>query len=349
MNKLTNKVAGKGKIFLPIALAILIAGIVLAAIFGVNVAPAYSSEKALKIHVNSFYSEERVNSVESALAPIFSKESVDESYIRVEQSTSANDFTIVYAYKGKLSSATLESLRDKAAEALVGENGALDGLDEDLVTVSTSYLEPHTVLSKGFALRAAIAGGVLLIAVFVYTAIRHKLAAGVIAAAITFVSLALSASLTVIVRVAVSSTCVNAWFLSETLGAIFGVVVAGKLHKGESSKENEGLSAKEIVEKEMPEKPLLVAAAAVLLGFVIIGAAGTSPVQRLSLIAIFGAVSAYFTAGILFPAVYPPILEKLQKKRAEKRRYDYKKNKTAKDKKAVNAESETKINGAEQA
>ena len=74
MNKFTNKIAGKFKIFLPVALLILVAGIVLAAIFGMNTAPEYGSEKTLKIHVNSYYSEERVNAVETACAKVFSDE-----------------------------------------------------------------------------------------------------------------------------------------------------------------------------------------------------------------------------------------------------------------------------------
>ena len=94
MNKFTNKIAGKFKIFLPVALLILVAGIVLAAIFGMNTAPEYGSEKTLKIHVNSYYSEERVNAVETACAKVFSDKSVDESYKRVERSASANDLRL---------------------------------------------------------------------------------------------------------------------------------------------------------------------------------------------------------------------------------------------------------------
>lgn len=349
MNKFTNKVAGKGKLFLPIALAILIAGIVIAAIFGLNVAPEYDAEKTLKIHVNSYYSDARAEAVENVCGKVLSDKSVDESYVRVQRSTSANDYTIVYSFKGDFSDDKLEEVRGEAAaklaEAMQGD-GALKGLDEDLVSVSVSSLSVYTAFSKGFVLRACIAGGVLLIAAFVYAALRHKLAAGVIAAAISFVSLALTAALTAILRIPVSSTCANALFLAEALGAVFGVVVAGKMHAAETSEENEGLTAKEIVAKEMPEKSLFVAAAATLLGFVIIGAAGISPVQRLAVIAIFGVLSAYFTAGILFPAIYPPIFERLQKKRAEKRRYDYKKNKPAKEK--VSAD-DTTTNAAEHA
>lgn len=330
MNKFTNKIAGKFKIFLPAALLILVAGIVLAAIFGMNTAPEYGSEKTLKIHVNSYYSEERVNAVESACAKVFSDKSVDESYKRVERSASANDYTIVYSFKGDFSDEKLNELRTEVAAKLTGENGALNGIDEDLVSVSASSSVPHTARSAHFILRAAIAGGVLLVAVFVYTAIRHKLAGGVIAAAITLVTLALTTALTVIVRVPVSSTCANALFLSTVLGAVYGVAVAGKMRKAETNEENEGLSAKEIVAKEMPEKPLLIATCATAVGIVLIGAMGISPVQWLSLIALLGLASAYFTAGILFPSVYPPIFEKLQKKRAAKRRYDYKKTKNAK-------------------
>ena len=330
MNKFTNKIAGKFKIFLPVALLILVAGIVLAAIFGMNTSPEYGSEKTLKIHVNSYYSEERVNAVETACAKVFSDKSVDESYKRVERSASANDYTIVYSFKGDFSNEKLNELRTEVAAKLTGENGALNGIDEDLVSVSASSSVPHTARSAHFILRAAIAGGVLLVAVFVYTAIRHKLAGGVIAAAITLVTLALTTALTVIVRVPVSSTCANALFLSTVLGAVYGVAVAGKMRKAETNEENEGLSAKEIVAKEMPEKPLLIATCALAVGIVLIGAMGISPVQWLSLIALLGLASAYFTAGILFPSIYPPIFEKLQKKRAAKRRYDYKKTKNAK-------------------
>lgn len=340
MNKFTNKIAGKFKIFLPVALLILVAGIVLAAIFGMNTAPEYGSEKTLKIHVNSYYSEERVNAVETACAKVFSDKSVGESYKRVERSASANDYTIVYSFKGDFSDEKLNELRTEVAAKLTGENGALYGIDEDLVSVSASSSVPHTARSAHFILRAAIAGGVLLVAVFVYTAIRHKLAGGVIAAAITLVTLALTTALTVIVRVPVSSTCANALFLSTVLGAVYGVAVAGKMRKAETNEENEGLSAKEIVAKEMPEKPLLIATCALAAGIVLIGAMGISPVQWLSLIALLGLASAYFTAGILFPSVYPPIFEKLQKKRAAKRRYDYKKTKNAKP-----ADGQTKKDG----
>ena len=250
MNKFTNKIAGKFKIFLPVALLILVAGIVLAAIFGMNTAPEYGSEKTLKIHVNSYYSEERVNAVETACAKVFSDKSVDESYKRVERSASANDYTIVYSFKGDFSDEKLNELRTEVAAKLTGENGALNGIDEDLVSVSASSSVPHTARSAHFILRAAIAGGVLLVAVFVYTAIRHKLAGGVIAAAITLVTLALTTALTVIVRVPVSSTCANALFVSTVLGAVYGVAVAGKMRKAETNEENEGLSAKEIVAKE---------------------------------------------------------------------------------------------------
>lgn len=82
MNKFTKKVAGKGKLFLPIALAILIAGIVIAAIFGLNVAPEYDAEKTLKIHVNSYYSDARVEAVENVCGKVLSDKSVDESYVR---------------------------------------------------------------------------------------------------------------------------------------------------------------------------------------------------------------------------------------------------------------------------
>ena len=343
MNKFTNKLAGKGKIFLPIALAILIAGIVIAAIFGLNVAPEYASEKTLTIRLE-FSSPARVEAIKTTCAKVFSDNSVDESYVRVEDAT--NESIIVYSFKDDFSNEKLDALRNEVQLKLTADEGAFSGFDEDLVSVSVSSLSVYTAFSKGFVLRACIAGGVLLIAAFVYAALRHKLAAGVIAAAISFVSLALTAALTAILRIPVSSTCANALFLAEALGAVFGVVVAGKMHAAETSEENEGLTAKEIVAKAMPGKSLFVAAAATLLGFVIIGAAGISPVQRLAVIAIFGVLSAYFTAGILFPAIYPPIFERLQKKRAEKRRYDYKKNKPAKEKLSAD---DTTTNAAEHA
>ena len=150
MNKFTNKIAGKFKIFLPVALLILVAGIVLAAIFGMNTAPEYGSEKTLKIHVNSYYSEERVNAVETACAKVFSDKSVDESYKRVERSASANDYTIVYSFKGDFSDEKLNELRTEVAAKLTGENGALNGIDEDLVSVSASSSVPHTARSAHF-------------------------------------------------------------------------------------------------------------------------------------------------------------------------------------------------------
>ena len=82
MNKFTKKITGKFGAFLPVALIILVVGIVITAIFGWNVAPAYDNAQTVKISVNSYYSEERVNALQNICKQEFSKANLSPDYSR---------------------------------------------------------------------------------------------------------------------------------------------------------------------------------------------------------------------------------------------------------------------------
>lgn len=338
MNKFTKKIAEKYGIFVPVALVVLVLGIVLTAIFGWNIAPAYDSGVTVKISVNSYYTDERVDALQGICKKEFSLSNISPDYVKTERRTTANNYAVVYSFGGgetKTFDAACEKIRVNIKEAAAESDSALNGL-EDFVFVSYEVKTAQTTRSSHFILRACIAGGVLLIATFIYVSLRYKIAAGITATAIALVTLGLTASVAVIARIPVSSTCANALFLSLLLGAIFGVVAAGKMHAAEKDEENAELSSAELVVKGMPEKTLIVLSAAIALGILLIGAMGTAPVQWLSLITFIGLACALFTAGILFPAIYPPVLTKLRVARAARRRYDYnKKAKATKQPKAA--------------
>ena len=352
MNKFTKKIAGKFGIFAPIALAILIAGIVVAAIFGFNTAPAYSDVKTLTVKVNSYYTEERVSAVKDVCKAEFSKAGVSSLFDETDVSTSLNNYEIVYCFKAdeKADFAELKkNVEEKltaAAEASGENKTALEGL-QTLLRVTVNEKTAMRTATRHFALRAAIAGGVLLLAVFVYVSLRHKLAAGLAAAAIALVTLGLTVALTAICRIPFSAMSVNAWFISLLFGALFGTIAAGRMHAAEKDEENAGLDAKEITVKGASEKTLFALSAGIALGTLLIGAMGFTPAQWFSLLVIAGLASALFTAGILYPAMYSSILKKLLVSRAERSRYDYvKKSRSEKKKNAAQAtESAAAENG----
>lgn len=347
MNKFTKKITGKFGVFLPVALIILVAGIVFAAIFGWNVAPAYDNAQKVKISVNSYYSEERVNALQNICKQEFSKANVSPDFSETDKGSTTNNYAIVYSFplgnEDKIESAC-EAIRTKIKETAADESNAdLYGIG-NFISVGSETKVPFVTRSSHFILRACIAGGVALLATFIYVTLRHKIAAGVTATAIALVTLGLTAAITVIVRIPVSSTCANALFLSLLFGAVFGTVVAGKMHREETDEENAELSSEELTAKGIPAKTLFVLSAAIGLGTLLIGAMGVTPVQWLSLIALIGLICALFTAGILFPAIYPPVLNKLRAHRAAKRRYDYnKKAKTPKNGEKVKAIDENTV------
>ena len=338
MNKFTKKIAGKYGIFVPVALVILVIGIVMTAIFGWNVAPAYDNAQKVKISVNSYYTEDRVAALESICKKEFSAAKLSPDYNKTERRTTTNNYAIVYSFSGgeeENFDTACEAIRAKIKESAADESGVLYGL-EDFVFVSREAKTPLVTRSSHFILRACIAGGVLLLAGFVYVSLRHKLAAGFTATAIALVTLGLTAAIAVIARIPVSSTCAGALFLSLVFGEAFGVIVAQNMRKEEQNEENADLSSEDLTAKGIPAKTLFILSAAIALGTLLIGALGTTPVQYLSLITLIGLLCALFTAGILFPAIYPPVLTRLRVYRAAKRRYDYDK----KAKKKKNGEKE---------
>lgn len=350
MNKFTKKIVGKFGIFAPVALAILVAGILVACIFGFNTAHAYDDMTTLTVSVTSYKSDNRVEAVEKVCEGALEEVGIRSYFHEVDVRTSMNSYDIVYCIENASEEdlATLklyvETKIHNASEATGEDETALKGL-EDFMRVTINEKIALRTATKHFALRASIAAVVLLAAAFVYVLLRHKLAAAVSATVIALLTLALTVALTAIFRMPFSTLSVGIWFIALVLGETFGTVTAAKMHETEKDKENEGLTAKELTEKGSSEKTLLVLSAAIALGVLLIGIMGISPVQWYALNALLALASALFTAGVLFPATYPAILEKLLVSRAKKRRYDYKK--SAKKEKTVAESKEEKTSDAE--
>lgn len=336
MNKMTKKIVGKFGIFAPIALIVLIVGIVFTALFGWNVAPSYDAAKTVRISVNSTYTEARETELHIAAESVFDSKALQYDFVRTEEGAT-NNYSVVYSFSHSVDADMEEVcslIREKIAEKTANVDGALYGLD-DFIFVTGSEKTPLTVRSQHFILRAVIAAIVVLIVTFIYVALRHKIAAAFVAVCVAACSLLLTMSLVAIVRVPVSANCVNALIISLLFGVVYGTLVAGKLRATVRDKENAELSAKELVVKAAPEKLSAGVAASLAVALLLVGAMGTTPVQWLVLIALLGLVSSYFTAAILFPAVCPAFLEKVLASRAKKKRYDYKKEKKSKRKKSV--------------
>lgn len=328
MNKFTKKVVGKRGLFLAIALVIIVAGIVIGAIFGFNAAPAYDDVKTVTVKVTSYYTEDRVNEVKKICDDEFSSAKISPLFTEVDVSTSLNNYEVVYCFKAKETAdfaAIKTSIETKlnASATATGENQtALSGL-QSFLRVSINSKEAVRTATNHFALRASIAGAVLLVVVFVYMALRHKLAAGCATLLMSLTTLALTAALTAICRIPFYATSVNAWFISLLFGAVFGTIVAGKTHEAEKEGAESGKSAEEITIEGAGNRTLFVLSAGILLGTILIGAMGITPTQWFAVLVLLGLVSAFFTAGVLYPAVYPSVLTKLLASRAAKRRYDY--------------------------
>ena len=196
MNKFTKKITGKYGVFLPVALIILVIGIVMTAIFGWNVSPAYDNAQTVKISVNSYYTEDRVNALQGICNKEFSSAKISPDYVKTESRTTTNNYAIVYSFAGgeaESFTTACDAIRTKIKEAAADESSVLYGL-EDFVFVSLESKVPFVTRSSHFILRACIAGGVALLATFIYVSLRHKIAAGFTATAIALVTLGLTAA-----------------------------------------------------------------------------------------------------------------------------------------------------------
>ena len=321
MNKILAKTIGKWKIWAIVAAVVLLAGVIVSAIFGFNLSSTVDDTKTVTVRVESYLSEPQAAKVENICIAEFNKVGAYTDY-EVEASIANGKVKeYVYTFDANTSRATLETAQGKIKAAFESEE-SLKGL---FLYVTVNENATIGILAKGFVWRAALAFAVATVALFIYSAIRHKVAQGLLVTGVTVLGTALAVVLVGLVRIPVTTTIVYAFAFAFIYSAFGALTFAASVKSGLKDPENAEKSVEEIVVSSVAVKETVIFAGALLLALILVGAIAITAVSWLAVAAIIGLVAGLYTTLIFLPSVYLPV-KKCADKRAEKRaRYDYKK------------------------
>lgn len=326
MNKFLAKTIGQWKIWSLIAAVALVAGIAIGTIFGFNAATTADSVNTLTVRMESYNSSAAVEKIEEITKSKLGEKNLKEAYTVDVEISDGKVHEYVYTFSEKTSAKTLNEVKENVKTAFEAEKvNAESALYNAFVYVTVNEAEATATLAKGFVWRGLLAGAVLAVLVFAYSAIRHKLHLGLLSGGATLLSGGLTISLIALLRIPVTASVSYAIAFSMLYAAAAAMLFASHAKEAFNDPENDGKDVKETTLGCTPANLLGLFAATALVALVLVGAIAVTPVSWLAVAAILGLVSGTFATLILLPSVYVPVKTALLKRAEKRARYDYKK------------------------
>ncbi|MBQ8885718.1 MAG: hypothetical protein IJY62_05075 [Clostridia bacterium] len=325
MSKLLNKTVTKRGLWAIVCAAVLVAGLIVGLIFGFNASATTASVKTLTVQINSYAGDtETVETVERVANSKIKALKLNKEYVVEGEIADGNVYEFIYVFDEKTSDETLAKAETSIKEA-IDKKESEGALGTAFVGVTTNSEAAVETLAKGFVWRGIVAAAVVLVFVFVYTAIRFKPLGGAMVTGAGFISLLLTTAIASLVRIPVTATFAYAAAFSVLFASAVAAVVVGtarKAFKAEENKEkdNAAVVAESVSVKEIFGFSIVLAVAALLVGMV-----STTAVQWFTVAAVVAIASGLFAALFVMPAWYVAFKAVADKKAAAKARYDYKK------------------------
>ena len=333
MNKIVSKTVGKIKLLSILSAAILVVGIVLCAIFGLNNSAVRADKQYLTVSMNRITFKNEKADVEELCSSVFEEKNVN--YVeKIVSELSGDTAQIVYVF-------------DKDAD--------LTAVKTTLETQFAAQPENGLVVSKGEAVahqaivkeenwrsaRAAIAVTVFAVFATLYVYLRYKAAQSLAFGASLVVAGGLTFALMACTRIPVTSTFAYVLLTAVFAAAVGGLLTLNKFRSAQKDGALKELSAEESIVNSVALKANVIFFAALLIAFVLLGAIAATNVRWFALGGIVGLVSAAFASVIFMPAVWLPIKKALDKRAEMRARYDYKKAPVAKSEKEEKTEEQS--------
>lgn len=342
MNKFLAKTIGQWKIWSLIAAVLLVAGIVVGAVFGFNAATTADSVNTLTVRMESYNSTAAVARIEEITNAKLGEKYLKEKYTIDVEISDGKVHEYVYTFDSKTSVKTLNEVKENVKTAFEAEKtNAESALYNAFVYVTVNEAEAVATLASGFVWRGFLAGAVLAVLVFAYSAIRHKFHLGLLTGGATLLGGGLTIALIALLRIPSTASVSYAIAFSMLYAAAVAMLFASHVKDGFDAPENEGKDVKEKTLGCVPAPLTGLFAATLLVALVLVGAIAVTPVSWLAVAAILGLVASTFVTLMLLPSVYVPVRTALNKRAEKRARYDYKKGakKAAKAEKSETAEN----------
>lgn len=318
---------------LAVSLALIIAGAFMFGFLGFNPDSTTKDHAVIEVSDSGYmafqtdFREELQNYCTDRISAEYDVAGVDYN-----SSTSAGGVIEYVLRSGTPTQEFLDTLRGEIAAS------GIEGIDIADVSVSV-----HNVENEGYTQyiwRTAIAGGVALVILFAYVAIRFRVGMGVSALVAAVHDVLLTLAVVALLRIPAGVALIGVAAFSLLLSAILNLTVLGRM-RSDFRNQPEGLSARDAVAQSVAasRKNVLVIAvtmAAVWVVFGVIGAIVGMDLLTIMLCALMSVVVSTYSSLIFMPALYACIKEKSDAKKADKARYNYESDKKrAKEEKAA--------------
>ena len=301
------KAAKKFNLIAILCAVVLIAGIVVGAVFGLNKETSMKSYQALTLQVSGVSFETQNETVKSTVEDKLAQAGASYSFkSEADVATAEKEYVYYFEIGEDLTAAeraAKEAITALSASAKNAINGGQVFVSEETVVRNTPAA--HTV-------RAIIAVAVITVLAFVYTALRYKLVGGIVTAVAVALSAGLSFALSAITRIPASNTVVAVFAVAALLGAVTTVMTLGKAKAYEETEaaktadEDEKTLASTAIKSALALGVALAGALVVMLAF---GPSRWFALHGILAVAVSTLVALYFV-----PALYALLKKKLTKK-----------------------------------
>lgn len=320
MSKLT-KTVGKWKLWTVVSAIIVAAGIIVAAIFGFNADYTASDVKTMTVKLDSYVSvsDVKTEKVKDICESALEKAGLKDAYTMDGETSGGGE--LVYVFSAKTDDKKLAEVKTAVESELAGA----------ILYVTANSERAAATLAAGYLWRAALAGAVVLLAEFIYIAVRYKLNMGAAAAISSLTGTLLTVALVALVRLPVTASLAYAGAFALLYTTVTSMLALNKMRENFKTDEYKEKSADEAIVSSLPVKTILAFAAVSAVALVLVGAIAVASVRWFAIAALIGVLAGTFASLIFMPAIYLPLKKLSDKRAAERARYDYKK--SGKDKK----------------
>lgn len=330
MSKIATKTIGKIKILSIITAAIVVLGIIIAAIFGFNDSAMSDDRQLLTVGMNRITYKEEKAAIERVCEDVFAD--ADVKYFEKSESLIESDKTSTTYLHGEVVYFFDTDVDLTAAKAAIEQAFETDKAAKGL-TVNLNTRSVKANLPEGYVARNVIAGVVFMVAAFVYVSLRYKLDMGIATVAAMAVSGGLTVALAAFTRIPVTASFIYIVIFALIMAAVMTMLTMNKLRANSKMDSFKELTVEEGVASSLAEKETVLFAGAAAISLVLIGAIAVENVTWFALLSLISVVCSTFAALFFAPALYVVLKKAFDKKAEERARYDYKKGAKKEEKK----------------
>lgn len=312
MNKFFENTTKKVTLLSIILAVLLVAAIVIGAIFGFNKYTTVNDTNTLTVNMSNYIYKTEKETVDSKCKEAFGRLEV----LQTKEAVMGGQYEIVYVFSGD---ADLTQAAATLQEFFNEKTAAGGAWESSIVNVSVGNERVQVSEAEGYILRGVIAGVVFAVLAFVYVGLRYRWNMGCLAGISVLLGMALTTALIVLTRVPVANSTMYAIAGSGLLTAILLLFTLNKLcplTKEKRTEENATVIASAIAGKEVLWTAIMLCFAIVL-----VGALGGSAAAWFAVNVLVGLLAACFVAVLFAPALYLPFMNAADKKAAENATY----------------------------